>query len=170
MCILSVCIVCIYVHDCVGPWEAGGCLIWWPRLARCAVVLLFEPVPSEPAHLLVLPLKYMWHTYLHTYMRYCCYKIPSLSQMLTTDPRGSEECYACKLLEVLIIHCHHSLMQVGGAGPLVDGAGSLLGGQGHWWVRQGHWCGGAVTTTVWYSRNTNGRNDVTVDGLGHGAG
>ena len=60
-------------------------------------------------------------------MRYYCYTIPSLSQMLTTDPGDSEECYACKLLEVLIIHCHHSLMQVGGAGPLVDGTGSLVG-------------------------------------------
>ena len=54
--------------------------------------------------------------------------------MLTTDPGDSEECYACKLLEVLIIYCHDSLVQVGGAGPLVDGLG--------------HWCGGAVTTTV----------------------
>ena len=46
--------------------------------------------------------------------------------MLTTDPGDSEEYYACKLLEVLIIHCHHSLMQVGGAGPLVGGAGSRM--------------------------------------------
>ena len=46
--------------------------------------------------------------------------------MLTTDPGDSEECYACKLLEVLIIHCHNSLMQVGGAGPLVAGAGSRM--------------------------------------------
>ena len=37
---------------------------------------------------------------------------------------------ACKLLEVLIIHCHHSLMRVGGAGSVVGGAGSLVGGMG----------------------------------------
>ena len=60
-------------------------------------------------------------------MGYYCYKIPSLSQMLTTDPGDSEECYACKLLEVLIIHCHHSLMQMGGTGSLVGEAGSLVG-------------------------------------------
>ena len=36
--------------------------------------------------------------------------------MLTTDPGDSDECFACKLLEVLIIHCHHSLTQVGGIG------------------------------------------------------
>ena len=32
-------------------------------------------------------------------------------QMLTTEPGESVECYACKLLEVLIIHCHQSLDQ-----------------------------------------------------------
>ena len=59
--------------------------------------------------------------------------------MLTPDPGGSEECYACKLLEVLIIHCHHSLMQVGGAGPLVDGAGSLVGETGSLVWRGSHY-------------------------------
>ena len=61
------------------------------------------------------------HAYIHTYIHeIVLLQIPFLSQMLTTDPGDSEECYACKLLEVLIIHCHHSLMQVGGAGPLVS--------------------------------------------------
>ena len=61
------------------------------------------------------------------------YKIPLLSQMLTTDPGDSDECYACKLLEVLIIHCHHSLTQVGckGLQKWVGGAGSQVGGAGH---------------------------------------
>ena len=59
-------------------------------------------------------------TYILTYIHEILLQITSLSQMLTTDPGDSEECYACKLLEVLIIHCHHSLMQVGGAGPLVS--------------------------------------------------
>ena len=65
----------------------------------------------------------------------CTYKIPPLSQMLTTDPGDSDECYACKLLEVMIIHCHHSLIQVGGSdrtsGRLrsrVGGVGSQVGG------------------------------------------
>ena len=50
--------------------------------------------------------------------------------MLTTDPGDSDECYACKLLEVMIIHCHHSLIQVGGAGTQVGGAGIQVGGAG----------------------------------------
>ena len=53
--------------------------------------------------------------------------------MLTTDPGDSDECYACKVLEVVIINCHHSLIQVGG--------GRVTGG----------WGG-----------NTNGQSDVTV--------
>ena len=57
------------------------------------------------------------------------YKIPPLSQMLTTDPGDSDECYACKLLEVMIIHCHHSLIQVGGAGTQVGGVWSQEVGQ-----------------------------------------
>ena len=48
--------------------------------------------------------------------------------MLTTDPGDSDECYACKLLEVLIVYCHHSLMQVGGAGSLVGGVEIQMGG------------------------------------------
>ena len=48
--------------------------------------------------------------------------------MLTTDPGDSDECYACKLLEVLIVHCHHSLMQVGGVGSLVGGVEIQMGG------------------------------------------
>ena len=61
--------------------------------------------------------------------------------MLTTDPGDSEECYACKMLEVLIIHCHDSLMQW-------TGQDHLWVEQGHWWVGQGRWWGGAVTTTA----------------------
>ena len=71
-----------------------------------------------------------------TYEDFHSYKIPPLSQMLTTDPGDSDECYACKLLEVMIIHCHHSLIQVGGAGTQVGGVrpytyvggGSQVGG------------------------------------------
>ena len=36
-----------------------------------------------------------------TYEVFQMYKIPPLSQMLTTDPGDSDECYACKLLKVL---------------------------------------------------------------------
>ena len=65
------------------------------------------------------------------------YKIPLLSQMLTTDPGDSDECYACKLLEVLIIHCHHSLTQVG-----CEGHKSRWAGQHHRWVGHGNrWAG-----------------------------
>ena len=84
--------------------------------------------------------------YIHTYTRYYCYKIPSLSQMLTTDPGESEECYACKLLEVLIIHCHAQQSDAGGSDRVTGGKG-----QGHRWVGQ----------------NTNGWSNVTVDGWGH---
>ena len=41
--------------------------------------------------------------------------------MFTTGPGNSDEGYACRLLEVMIIHCHHSLIQVGGAGTQVGG-------------------------------------------------
>ena len=70
---------------------------------------------------------------MHVASTYVCvygYKIPPLSQMLTTDPGDSDECYVCKLLKALIIHCHHSLIQVGGVGSQVGGAGSQVGGAG----------------------------------------
>ena len=54
--------------------------------------------------------------------------------MLTTDPGDSNECYACKVLEVWIIHCHHSLIQVGGAGSLVGGVEIQMGGVMSQWV------------------------------------
>ena len=83
--------------------------------------------PSEPAHLLVPALK-IHVTYILTYMHeILLLQNPSVSQMLTTDPGDSDECYACKLLEVLIIHCHHSLMQVGGTGSLVGGGEIQMG-------------------------------------------
>ena len=63
--------------------------------------------------------------------------------MLTTDPGDSDECYACKLLEVMIIHCHHSLIQVGGAGTQVGGA--IL----YRWVEWGHKWVGSDHTGGW---------------------
>ena len=89
--------------------------------------------------------------------------------MLTTDPGDSEECYACKLLEVLIIHCHHSLMQVGGAGSHVGGAvtgggsGSLVG-----WgrVMDEQSVGMSGVTSQRVGGTTRGR-DVVPYGTGH---
>ena len=61
--------------------------------------------------------------------------------MLTTDPGDSDEGYACKVLEVLIVHCHQS--DAGERGRITGGWGG----------------------------NTNGWSDVTVDGWGQrGAG
>ena len=53
--------------------------------------------------------------------------------MLTTDPGDSDEGYACKVLEVLIVHCHQS--DAGGrAGSLVGGVGIQMGGVMSQWM------------------------------------
>ena len=132
-------------------------------------MVLFEPVPSEPAHLLILPLKYML-TYILAYIHeILLLQNPFLVPDVDHGPRGLRR-VLCMQAAGSVDHplppqsdaggwgrvtCGQagSLMGgagsfVGGAESLVGGAGSLLGGQGHWWVGQGHWWGGAVTTTV----------------------
>ena len=42
---------------------------------------------------------------------YVCAFVPAL-QMLTTDPGDTDVCYACKLLEVMILHCRQSIVDV----------------------------------------------------------
>ena len=79
----------------------------------------FNQISSELVNLFALCSQCMY--VMPTYEVFHMYKIPPLSQMLTPDPGDSDECYACKLLEVMIIHCHHSLIQVGGAGTQVGG-------------------------------------------------
>ena len=82
-------------------------------------------------------------------------------ELTGTKQDPSDECYACKLLEVMIVHCHHSLIQVGEAGTQVGGVrpykwvGGVTGGRGqiiqvggvrpYRWVGQGHrWAGKTV--------------------------
>ena len=127
-------------------------------------MLLFEPVPSEPAHLLVLPLKYIL-PYIDEILLHNPFLVPDVDHV----PRGLRR-VLCMQAAGSVDHplppqsdaggrgrvtCGQagSLMGgaesfVGGAESLVGGAASLLGGQGHWWVGQGDWWGGAVTTTV----------------------
>ena len=55
--------------------------------------------------------------------------------MLTTDPGDSDEGYACKVLEVLIIHCHQS--DAGGWGRITGGWGGntkCMGGVMSQWM------------------------------------